>query len=221
MECAKSPRCFCCGLPAKCLVLEDGRNVCSNCLKTAIKDEQSLFQIMEQVRSKLKTQLGLYTDNKIEYSLVDRPTLNQITGINSEIELGAYKFEERTERTISKKIDLLGRKNKEIIEEKKTSFHQIFVLSHLSKDKAIEVCAHELAHDWLQTYCPQIQDIKIKEGWAEYIAWLVNKSYGNSKLNKRIEQNEDAIYGDGFKTIRRIADQKGFQGLLQYLRTRN
>ena len=77
----------------------------------------------------------------------------------------------------------------------------------MSRKKFIEVASHELAHDWMQEYYPKISDLKVKEGWAQYIAWRVNKIYGNLDFNTLIEKNKDPIYGDGFRLINEKAGE--------------
>ena len=63
------------------------------------------------------------------------------------------------------------------------------------------------------------QSIKIKEGWAEFVATLVNKTYGNSEMNKRMEVNKNKIYGDGYRMIKKYVQKHKIDGLLNMFKT--
>ena len=79
------------------------------------------------------------------------------------------------------------------------------------------VMAHELAHDWMTAFYPGIREDWIKEGFAEYIAWRYNRYKKRNKLNIRVENNTDPVYGEGFRRIRKIAQNRGFAGLRKFL----
>ena len=87
--------------------------------------------------------------------------------------------------------------------------YSILVLTGLPKKKFIEVCAHELGHDWMNENFPKIKDLKLKEGWAEYFASEVNKLYEQKAMNKRIETNTSKVYGDGYRFIRDYVKRHG------------
>lgn len=201
-ECSSKPKCFCCGLPLKSTELSDGRYLCNECAKDAITETKEASELISEVRKIISEKLFLKTEHQIEYELVDQKTLDKISPQNQAgLELGLFRFIEETETTTL----TTGREKKETVKVSKS--YKIYMISDLSKRKFIEVAAHELAHDWMQEYYPKITDLKIKEGWAQYIAWKVNSLYKNDGLNKLIENNKDPIYGDGFRLIKLIADK--------------
>ncbi len=73
----------------------------------------------------------------------------------------------------------------------------------------------------MQEHFPKIKELWIKEGWAEYIASLINIEYDQEELNKRMQFNTDEIYGKGFRKIKRIAEKYGNKGLIRFLNKRN
>jgi hypothetical protein len=87
----------------------------------------------------------------------------------------------------------------------------VYVLYGLPRKKLIEVCGHELAHDWMQENYPKTQDSKLKEGWAEYIATRINELYDQAEMNKRMEENKDPVYGDGYRMVRDFIKQNGIK----------
>ena len=86
----------------------------------------------------------------------------------------------------------------------------------MTRNKLAEVLAHELAHDWMQMNYRNISDLKIKEGWAEYVATRVNSLYGRDYMNRRIEENPSDIYGGGYRHISNMA-KKGDAELNAFL----
>jgi hypothetical protein len=219
-ECASLPKCFACGLPAASgTYLKDGRFLGEKCGRTAIFSESEALKLFDQVRKEMREELKIGTNNKIYFHLVNQHTLKKSSS-NYEpgMEMGLFKhnytLNTRTETNYS-----LTKGKEEITKTFKTNDrYSISLLTGLPKNKFIEVCAHELAHDWMDTKYPNIKSLKIKEGWAEYVATRVNDLYGQSFMNKRMEANTSAIYGDGYRFIRDYVKQHGFQGLLNYFK---
>ncbi len=221
-SCAAKPKCFCCDMPDNCTVLADGRNICRECAKTSVTDEAEFIRIISDVKAKMEKEFKLSTRNDIKYSLVDLPTLQDATPgkATARMEFGTYKTEETVEKTIIiKGPSLFGKAKEEVKDEKKTTIRNIFLLSGLTKGKMTEVSAHELAHDWMQNNYPAIKDLKVKEGWAEFVAWRINKLFGNLPLNAKIEDNLDATYGDGFRAFKKLYDGGGEPAIMDFIKS--
>ncbi len=221
--CADGPRCFCCNLPAKCRMLEDGRTVCPECDAQTITDDGAFKALAEEVRRKMKDELGISTDDRIAWRLVDMETLKKLSmNETAYMEMGVYKYETMEEKTILKKTSLLsGEVKTEVKDVVVQERHKIFILDKMPKWKIIEVAAHELAHNWMQKNYPNISDLKIREGWAEYVAAKVNAIYGNEARNLRIRENADETYGGGFRMMEAIAETDGYDGLIKLFAAEN
>jgi hypothetical protein len=219
VDCSKKPQCFACGLPNDCRELDDGRKVCPECLKTAVVSHREAAETLREVRKMMKDKLGLYTLNEIDYRLVDKLFL-EAKSESKAMELGLYSHEQwkNTEIVTKKK---LGFKIGEEVRESYTDSFTIYILDHLPKDKFIEIAAHELAHDWMEIKYPEIKDPLISEGWAEYTASLVNILYGNVDMNLRMKNNEDPVYGEGYRLISGIAENGGSSSLMDYFTKEN
>jgi endogenous inhibitor of DNA gyrase (YacG/DUF329 family) len=214
-RCAAKPKCFSCFMPADYGKLSDGRYICKHCHKTAVIQQSKAEKIANEVRNIMRDKLAIFTDHNISYHLVSQTDLKKhLTHDDKGIELGLYRFEQTIEKsTITKKS--LGRVINTTTEEKiKDETHQIYFLFGIPENKFREVAAHELAHDWMQEYYPNVTDIKIKEGWAEFVASLVNKISGNSAMNRRMELNKNKIYGDGYRMIKKYVQNYKIEGLL-------
>jgi hypothetical protein len=163
----------------------------------------------------MKNTLKLSSRHNIDFKTVDCHELkSKATRYNPGLELGLYvyaaKYEKKTLQKVARNGEVLDSKT----ETKKISeAYSILVLYGISAEKLREVIAHELAHDWMQARYPGIKDLKIKEGWAEYVAYKMNKVYGQEEFNRRMEMNPDKVYGEGFRYIKGIADRHGVRGL--------
>ncbi len=215
--CGSKPKCFCCDMPANCTRLNDGRNICPECAKTSVMEEAEMLAVSREVRARMKEKLNLGTDHKILFKFTDMTELSQKTPVKQEgIELGLYLFEEITERTVTTRGTISGGTVTKTEDERVTKKYTIYLLYGMTRNKLIEVMAHELAHDCMQLNYKNISDLKIKEGWAEYVASRVNSLYGRDYMNRRIEENPSDIYGGGYRFISSIA-KKGDADLNAFL----
>ncbi len=217
--CAARQRCDVCGHPGQTYGLGDGRRICSHCRETAVMDQADAEQLFQMVRKRMDRSLDLATDHEIEFHLVSRDDLDRISnGSSSGRELGYYQYQAETTTTYLTTRDRYGREDKRVAGEKTDKKFRIYVLYGLPEKRLMEVTAHELAHDWMYANLPRIKAPIFEEGFAEYVAWLVNDRFGHEKLKIRIEENSDPIYGDGFKMMKGLADRYGgLDGLIGYL----
>ncbi|MFA6716850.1 MAG: hypothetical protein WCS27_15835 [Victivallaceae bacterium] len=217
-HCGALPKCFVCGLPAASgTYLKDGRFLGANCGKTAIFSEDEAKKLFDEIRSRIAKDLNWSTKHRIHLRLVDLNTLKKASA-NYEpgMEMGLYKYT-YTVKTKTEKTYSLLKGHQEKTEVKKTNNrYSILILNGLPEWKFVEVCAHELGHDWMQENYPKIKDLKVKEGWAEYFASRVNEIYGREYLNKRMESNPSKIYGDGYRFIRDYVKRYGMHGLMRH-----
>ena len=109
------------------------------------------------------------------------------------------------ERTIITRSTISGGKVTKTEDDSVTKKYTIYLLYGMTRNKLVEVLAHEIAHDCMQMNYKNITDLKIKEGWAEYVATRVNSLYARDYMNRRIEENPSDIYGGGYRLISNIA----------------
>ncbi|HOJ37763.1 MAG TPA: hypothetical protein PLI27_08855 [Ignavibacteriales bacterium] len=198
--------CFCCNSHKNITLLQDGRKICLECKRSAITDYNTAVRTLEEVRDLMAAKLGIKTNHKIEYDLVDKNTLMLLaTSRQPGNECGLFNYEDNTliQTTITNK----SKKTKEVSKKQK---YKIYILSYLPIEKFREVVAHELAHDWMQEYYPRIRDLQIIEGFAEYVAYCIVQIYGHYNLADYIAKNKDPIYGGGFRKIYSIASRSAY-----------
>ena len=176
--------------------------------------------VFDEVRNTMRFSLGIVTKHPITFSLVDPVTLHRLSGARNEqmSEQGLFRYNAEVERVSTR--NFFGRKTGENVYKKREDI-RIFVLDHLPRIRMEHVIAHELAHDWMTAFYPGIKEDWIKEGFAEYIAWRYNQYKKRNEMNRRVENNPDPVYGEGFRKIRDIAKQRGFGGLRKFLESKS
>jgi len=217
-ECGSLAKCFACALPsASGTHLKDGRFIGKKCAKTAIFSEAEGEKLFKQIRATIANKLGQSTNHKIRFRLVDSKTLQKASeNYEPGMEMGLFKHNYTIKTSTKTSYSLLKGRQEKTRKYRTNERFTIYILSGLPKQKFIEVCAHELGHDWMQANFPKIKVLKIKEGWAEYFATLVNKVYGQKDMNKRMDSNTNAVYGGGYRFVRDYAKKHGINGLMQY-----
>lgn len=207
LKCSELPRCFSCDLPTDGRALPDGRVFCRACSKDAVTDQGEAETLYRQAEADAFRIIGSSGCGRTRFVLCGLETLNHGRKVEKgeKFELGRCQYEYRTR-------GLPGRPPK-TVSEKCT----VYILDSLPKAQFIEVAAHEAAHDWLNHHTKDVPPLW-NEGFAEYIASLVNKQHGNSSRNLRMEENEDPVYGAGYRTVRDYAEKHGFAALLARLK---
>lgn len=222
-SCMELPKCFNCGHPTDHRKLLDGRYICTDCDKTSIDDPEAAYELIAEVREVMEKKMKLHTAHKIDYKLVDVVSLKKESETEySEgfMEQGLFVNEQRI-KTIVRTKSILGIEFDKNTEEETKNAYRILMLYSLPRDKFIEVAAHELAHDWMQENYPNIADLKISEGWAEFVATQVNNHYGNTHLNTRMKNNPDPVYGEGYRYVAGYAKEHGVSGLYKLFEEMN
>ena len=219
-ECAQLPKCFSCMLPAVGgSALEDGRSICGKCTKDAVNDQDQAEKIFNAVRELMKTKFDICTGHRIKLRMVDLPSMQRRSPDYAPgMEMGLFVYD-ATINTVQKETVTLSGIKEETQTFRSNVSYTIFFLKGTPAHKLVEVFSHELGHDWMQEYYPSVTDLKIKEGFSEYCAYMVNKSYHQESMNQRIKNNPDPIYGDGFRTIYKIGGENGdFSAIRRFLR---
>jgi hypothetical protein len=186
--------------------LSDGRMICNLCVKSSVNNFRKAEQFLEEAKFKLKLQGIRIGDVEIELQLVD---LNELKTIvkdghgNKKIRgYSTYNYQKLNDKIIKKEFD-------------------IYILNYMPESYFIKVAAHELMHIWQYINSPEDNNNLLSEGSCEYASYLLIKnSYDNyyKFLKKTLEENDDPIYGAGFKRVKKMVDDKGKSYWLDLLR---
>jgi|GEM_PF-808966 len=203
-RCGELPRCSGCSRPTKdYTTLPDGRKLCNDkrCRNSLVMDAKLAGSIFDSVRKRLVKQFGFKGDHPIPVYLVDLDGLRQVEPDMPEGVCGMIH------NTYDENHNLVD--------------SSIYIVMGYSRDDVADTCAHELAHDDMLRRFPFIDDLKIIEGYAEYVAYNYNQHYRKFYLNRRKLYNMDPIYGDGFREVQAFASRYGEKAMNKFFEKRN
>ncbi len=182
----------------------DGRHVCGYCLQNAVSDKEHGRRILEEVAGHLK-RFGIEISFKgITLYMVDKPTLVRIAKSPNGNHTGFVKYEGE---------GFLGITTKQKFD--------IYILEGMPLMDFIQSAAHELMHVWQYSNKILDNDAAWCEGSCNYAAFLVLGLFNDDHagyLRDNMEKSPDPIYGEGFRRVKRLAEQKGNQGWLRLLK---
>ena len=178
-ECSMLPRCSFCQMPSEAET-EGGERLCRECAADTITKNAEAEKVMKDVRQVLSTKFKMTSKHKITYELGTRRDLN-LEADGEHNELGWFDPKEIRNKP----------------------HYTIRMLTGLPRDVFRSVGAHELAHDWMSETLPHLMDKpEIREGFAEFVAWLFSEAEGNKRMMEYTENRTDDVYGGGFRKVR-------------------
>lgn len=178
--CVKVPhRCFACSLPVvkDRSALSDGRDYCARDFQRAVIANDEIFALVQETQQQLgelfRDQLKLPVE-KTDIRPVDRVTIESLfarpgNDFRCPNILGYYQT----------------------VEENGERRHDISLLAGLTATGTRAVYAHELAHAWIADNVPSDRALgrDAKEGFCEWIAYLLMERMNDAEGMRAIEQN--------------------------------
>lgn len=187
----------------------DGRVICKLCESTSIRNSYKAEDVFRNVRASLESSGIIIDYERIELRLVDKNELEQIT--SKEEKSGdtrgfvQYTYYESIGKITSREFT-------------------VYLLYGMPQKDFEAAAAHELMHVWQYLNCSDRLDLLLSEGSAEYAAFLHICKYKDdySKyILHNIENNKDAVYGEGFRSIKKNVDQYSFDEMIRMLKRSN
>jgi len=183
----------------------DGRHVCNICRRTAVDDPGAAAALLEEVRGRLE-RLGLSTrGEEIPVSLVDLREMHRISGSRSHT-LRGYTEHQETRITPG---------------EVESYRSRIYLLEGMPRMEAMATLAHELTHIWAFLKGRKEGGGAFVEGSCNYASSLVVMEYPGKESEfvvNTLSENADPVYGEGFRRVRRLAEERGRGAWLDRLR---
>jgi hypothetical protein len=192
------PQCDFCGRPIVTggVSYPDGRRSCPICAATAVNSIAEARDLMSATVRYLTTEFRMSSALPFDLALVDNRQMAALNGhaaAKGVKELGLYS----TRATPASVRPTIA------------------ILSGLPRAAFLETAAHEYAHHWQCERNPELHNLQMIEGFAQWAAaqWLVrNKLYST---RARIENDTRPIYGVGYRKIARYAGENGVAALLR------
>ena len=202
------PRCFFCGRLAherhEHSTYEGERLICRTCRSSAIySDAQArtmLMQLMEWAHCQ-----GLSFNGPVpQLHLYEQAQLGALGRAHGGEELGT---------TLSTTYQLSHSEVHRVVDG-------VAILRGLPSMVLAGTIAHELGHVWLIMQAILDWPKSDEEGFCQLLAhrYYIQLDTDDSRCQaRRIERNPDAIYGDGFRCVRAVADAVGFHQLIRII----
>jgi hypothetical protein len=186
----------------------DSRRLCGRCAPSSISKAGQVRLIFAEVRELLDS-FGMRVDiAPIEILLVDADELQRVASSSSHNTKGFS--------------DYLVTKN--IFGQVKSETIKVYLLVGMPRTQMTSTVAHELAHVWQFQNGRLHQDEAVSEGSCNFAAYLVLRETGGYDAEFVIDnmlKDPDEIYGEGFRRVKRYAENEGIQSWLELLKKKN
>jgi hypothetical protein len=182
----------------------DGRYICNLCHETAVKEQGPAVSLLREVKDRLAED-GIVIDyDDIKLHLVLKDQLKQVSNNPVENELGFVEYQYSTYENVLVMNSL-----------------NVYILCGLPRMHYISTAAHELMHIWQYLHGVLDNDLVYNEGSCNYASYLVLQKYPGKEaeyLLRSLEQDEDSIYGGGFRRVKKLVADRGIGYWLDYLK---
>ncbi len=207
----KIPRCDFCqrfivgALVDRMIRHPDGRFLCGKCSPSVITSLKEARSLMFEVAAAFE-KFGLEVNpQEVELHLVGREELRERSSGRSYDTTGfADCFVEK---------NLFGRVREQSID--------VYLLHSMPRVQMIGTLAHELTHVWQFLHGQSKQGKALSEGSCNFSSYLVLRKIGGEEAEFIIHNmlnDEDPVYGEGFRRVKGYAEKEGLVGWLQLMK---
>jgi hypothetical protein len=187
-------------------IYDDGRVICKHCKSSAVSNLNKAQRLLEDVMFSLSLQNILIKEKEIELHLVDLKQLRIVSKNGSKHSnlrgYATYHYTKENDVIVKKEFD-------------------IYILSGMPSSYYKMVAAHELMHIWQYQNSDENISKILSEGSCEYASYLLLRKINNSNskyLIWQLEENKDAVYGEGFRRVKKFVEKNGKTAWLNLLK---
>lgn len=185
---------------------DDGRVICGLCARSAVKDRSEAEDLLVEVAGHLR-RAGVRVDpTPIRLHLVGLKEMRDLAEASSH-DLRGYTHYVQHVASSGGSAE---------------SIATVYLLHGMPRIDAIATIAHELMHVWLLSEDRKVGDAAFREGSCNYAAHLVLNEYPGPEtdfLVKKMMQSRDPAYGEGFRRVKRYAEERGVAEWIRRLRS--
>jgi hypothetical protein len=183
----------------------DGRSLCGICHRSAVKKLGQAKALMNQVAAQMR-RIGMGFDTvDLRLHLIGLRKMQEIANFRSHDLRGFTDYHEER--------NLFGRTRKRQID--------VYLLFGMPKVEMIGTMAHELTHVWQFLNGRLNSDPALSEGSCNFVSyWILKQMTPGREADFIIEsmlRDDDLIYGEGFRRVKRYVERNGISGLLTLL----
>jgi hypothetical protein len=182
----------------------DGRYVCNICREDAVTTRNEASLILAEVARHMAG-FGMEINlGEIDLHIVGLKEMQEKSGKGSYRLTGFTDFEE-----IKSLFGVLSRRRIDV-----------YLLYGMPRADVVSTLAHELAHVWQFVAGRLKNDQAFAEGSCNYVSYLVLLNYrdgGTDYVIANLVDDENEIYGEGFRRVKRYAEAEGIETWLDRL----
>jgi hypothetical protein len=186
----------------------DGRHICGLCMESAVAYQSEALDVMSEVAEHL-AQIGISIDvSTVTLHLIDLRQMKSRFDSDAHNLRGFVDYREKT--------SMFG-----VVKERTID---LYLLEGMPRLHVVTTLAHELTHVWQYTHGRLKNDLTFSEGSCNYAAFLVLLNYPGEETGYVVEtllEDEDPVYGDGFRRVMAYAEAVGTKRWLEQLREGN
>ncbi|MCH7548541.1 MAG: hypothetical protein IH969_03225 [Candidatus Krumholzibacteriota bacterium] len=187
---------------------DDGRYICGLCRDKSVKSIEEILELVNEVAAHMSS-LGMEVEYKgMKVHLVGRDQMQNLAGEHSSGLRGFTDYEEDW-RIFG---HVRGRKL------------NVYFLYAMPRMELISTIAHELGHIYMFNHGRFGNDRAWSEGSCNYAAWRVLGKYpgrDSSFFRANMMQDDDPVYGAGFRRVKRYAEAEGTDAWIKRLRKKS
>ena len=185
---------------------KDGTPICNLCLPHAVTSQAEALKIFDETRKGFEALGFRFKGAETPFRLVDAK------------EIKRFKKVKRNKPILGMARNQVTTQGKKVV---RRDFQEIIVLAGLPRLHFETVCVHELCHAWLFFNGFYGLPQKTEEGLctlSEFL-WLKQFDSDEAKVRRRmINENQDPIYGNGFREAAKALEKRDLAQVLTYVR---
>lgn len=205
----KYPPCFVCGIPVRAggRKLADGRTLCGPDAARAVNDSDRAAALFHEGAATVMATLG--TGMALKHpvdaiKIVDQESLAQMLrrrGRPARDILGLFQMRARGDER----------------------WYTVYLVSGLPPERLLTVAVHEYAHAWHSENHDRYSDCndRLREGFAEWVAYRVNKRLGRKAEVQHLLAQQMADYIEGLRLFLEVERKHGVAGVFRTATTKD
>jgi hypothetical protein len=183
--------CTSCGAPTRSGTLRDGRVFCPACHRKLVEDVEDYGKVYRRIQERARTRLGLTLREDVPLIVESAGVIRGHPGLSGSRDALAGMYVRDADGDAS-----------------------IHVISNLTAGRLAAVLAHELAHAWQAEHCPEEQSHRVREGFAEWVAWHLVGDEPGGEAEREIISGRTDEYGHGFRLCAELEARHGIDHVL-------
>ncbi|MBK7143295.1 MAG: hypothetical protein IPH75_14570 [bacterium] len=182
----------------------DGRTVCGLCKKSVVSSQHEADSLLLVAKALLRMQGIVIKQGDFDLELVSREGMSALSDRPGPEKAGFTHIQQ------SKYLGGLF-KDTEV---------KIYILDRMPRIHFIATAAHELMHVWFGLNDRFHTEDILAEGSCNYASYLVLLNYPKEvdHVIDRMMEDDDPIYGEGFRRVNRYVEEVGIAAWLNYIR---